>query len=453
MNKKNYYSLRLLGSNAFHIKGDVLKTTNKVLNIGETADCEIRYEAERYEPDLYATIIENEDGKSWRLVQRSPYVKARIAGVGHVDYVYSLKDGDVVSFDGQGMEMEFHVHHDSNYGKTGIVIEQRTNKHVLYSVAISVVLLVAVITSLFFHSKSEEIGYDDLEKFLSSVYIIKVDSVQWVETKAGVDSVIATKYMEEGGAVGTAFITTGGKMITARHCIEYWIGDNVDVTTKTKDLSDDDIKKWVIMSEKYNIEHEEEDVSQQLRVFFSICSPQLPDEPIMAFCSTDSCVHINKYRDGFLELGDFSDTYYWRTVVPYYGNDLERELGDFVYIDVPQVGNIELADSAMIAQLEQSDPVAVLGFPNISSGKKTTYAVGKITESRNVSAILSSPDILFDANITHGFSGGPVFIRAKSDGRIVVAGAVSKIDTDNGIYKKAVPVTEIMNMEKEKEDL
>ena len=52
----------------------------------------------------------------------------------------------------------------------------------------------------------------------------------------------------------------------------------------------------------------------------------------------------------------------------------------------------------------------------------------------------------FDANITHGFSGGPVFVR--TDDRIVAAGVVSKIDSDNGIYKKAVPVTEIRNMMK-----
>ena len=53
MNEKTYYSLRLLGSNAFHSKDDVLKTTNQVLNIGETADCEIRYEQGQYEPERY----------------------------------------------------------------------------------------------------------------------------------------------------------------------------------------------------------------------------------------------------------------------------------------------------------------------------------------------------------------------------------------------------------------
>ena len=169
----------------------------------------------------------------------------------------------------------------------------------------------------------------------------------------------------------------------------------------------------------------------------------MPDEPIFRFCSTDTNVHINRHHDGILQLADFSDDYFWRSVRPYFC-DLEMELGDIVYIDVDQVGSIEMADSAMIAQLNQSCDVAVLGYPNNSSGKKATFAAGSVKENRSDTLNRVNPDIQFDANITHGFSGGPVFIRAND--KIVVAGVVSKIDTDNGIYKKAVPVTEIENM-------
>ena len=63
MIEKNYYSLRLVGTNAFHEDGDVLKTTNKVLHIGETADCGIKFESGKYEPERYASIVENEDGE------------------------------------------------------------------------------------------------------------------------------------------------------------------------------------------------------------------------------------------------------------------------------------------------------------------------------------------------------------------------------------------------------
>ena len=127
------------------------------------------------------------------------------------------------------------------------------------------------------------------------------------------------------------------------------------------------------------------------------------------------------------------------------------ELGDIVYIDVNIPGKIEMADSASIAQLNQSSDVAVLGYPNNASGKKVTFATGTIKENRADTLNRVNPDIQFDANITHGFSGGPVFVRLKD--QIVVAGVVSKIDTDNGIYKKAVPITEIEYMTKREKEV
>ena len=104
MNEKYYYSLHFHGSNAFHRQGDLLKTTNKVLHIGETADCGVRFDSGVFEPERYASILENEDGKSWRLIQRSQHVTTRIAGSGGFGFVHQLKDGDVISVDGQDME-------------------------------------------------------------------------------------------------------------------------------------------------------------------------------------------------------------------------------------------------------------------------------------------------------------------------------------------------------------
>lgn len=452
MIEKNYYSLRFLGTNAYHTKGYILKTTNKVLNIGESPDCEIRYETGQYEPELYASIIANEDERSWRLVQRSPYVKAQIAGFGEIGYVQQLNDGDVICFEDQCMELEFHVHHDSNYGNTGVVIEHHSNKRMLYSfaaiVAAIMILFLGITYHFFINEKQSIIRYEQLHDYLTSVYIIRVDSVQWIETSSGDTTFVRpTMILDTGGAVGTAFLTTSGKLLTARHCIEYWIGDDIDLRTKVSGMSDNDIRKWAILCEKYMQERENKDSSQQLRVFFSIYDYHMPDEPVYCFSSTDSCVHVNRSHDGILEFADFSENYYWRTIRPYFSN-WEMELGDIVYIDVDQKGKIELADSAMIAQLNQSSVIAVLGFPNKSSGKEVTYEAGRVIENR-FDTVKVNLDIQFEANITHGFSGGPIFIC--HDKKIYAAGVVSKIDTDNGIYKKAVPVTEIINMSNRKE--
>ena len=451
MTERNYYSLRFLGTNTFHQKGYVLKTTNKVLHIGETADCEIRFESGQYEPELYASIVENEDGRSWRLIQCSQHVKPLIAGSGGFGFVHQLKDGDVISFEGQDMELEFHIHHDNNYGKAGVIIEQHTNKRLLNGICAAIMAIIFTLLYILLGIQSSEIKNEDLEEFYASVYITRVDSVQWIKTRGGDTTFVRpTLVMDTGAPIGTAFLTTDGKLITARHCIEFWIGESIDLTEEVDNMWDDDIKRWAILSETFMQERENEDVSQLLRVFFSVYDPQKPDEPAFHFCSSDPNVYINRYHDGILQLADFSHDYYWRTVRPYY-SDLETELGDIIYINVAQKGSIEMADSAMIAQLGQSSDVAVLGHPNNSSGRKTTYASGRITEDRCDTLHRVSPNLKFEANITRGFSGGPVFIKA--NGKIVVAGVVSKIDTDNDIYKKAVPITEIKYMEEKERRL
>lgn len=455
MNDKYYYSLRFLGSNRFHVKGDLLKTTNKVLNIGETADCGVRFEPGEYEPERYASIVENEDGKSWRLIQRSDYVKARIAGSGGFGFVFQLKDGDVICFENQDMELEFHTYYDSNYGKEGFVIEhfvveQSVNMTRLYwGLGLAGIILAALI-GVVFYLLPRDINYNDLkDSFESSVYLIKVDSVQWIEVYQGDTTLVKpTKVLYSGSPVGTAFLTTNGTLITARHCIEYWIGENVDDMMSIREL--DDIRTWAVMAETFTYTYEQNDPKQLLRVFFSIHTANEADKTIFTFSSTDSCVHINRFYDGHKEFGDYENLYYWRTIQPT-PNAPNRELSDIVSIDVDTTGTIVLADSTVITKLNQSTKVGILGLPANLTGRHLRFASGNITENRSDTTVVPNPNIQFDANIAKGFSGGPVFV--KSEGKIVAVGVVSKIDTDNGIYKKAVPVTEIENMMKrEKEE-
>lgn len=447
MIEKNYYSLRLVGTNAFHEDGDVLKTTNKVLHIGETADCGIKFESGKYEPERYASIVENEDGKSWRLIQRSEHVNAQIAGSGGFGYVHELQDGDVISFDGQNLELEFHTHYDGNYGKEGFVIEhvaieKTSNTKPLYWWICGLTLISLLFAGFFLKSHLKDISYDDLKRsFENSVYLIKVDSVQWIGVYHG-DTTLIKPTMNGGGIVGTAFLTKDRKLITARHCIEYWIGDDIDDIQKLRETND--VRKWAILSETFSYLHEGMDSVQMLRVFFSIHTQNEADKTVFTFTSTDSCVHINRFYDARLEFGDYDNVYYWRSIKPK-PEDPERELGDIASIDVDKVGAIELADSAIIASLNQSSKLGILGLPGNLTGRQLKFAPGRMTENRSDTTIVPNPNLQFEASIAKGFSGGPVFVRARS-GKIVVAGVVSKIDTDNGTYRKAVPVTEIANM-------
>ena len=54
--KKHYISLKFKGCNTFHNNKKTLKLTERLVTIGETADCDVRYEAEGEPAEYYATI-------------------------------------------------------------------------------------------------------------------------------------------------------------------------------------------------------------------------------------------------------------------------------------------------------------------------------------------------------------------------------------------------------------
>ena len=101
--KKHYISLTFKGGNSFHQNGKCLKLTERIVNIGETPDCDVRYEADGVQPEYYASIIRNEDDKSWRIVKRSQYAEISIVGKGIIGYAHQLADGDLIQFKGRQM--------------------------------------------------------------------------------------------------------------------------------------------------------------------------------------------------------------------------------------------------------------------------------------------------------------------------------------------------------------
>ena len=277
-----------------------------------------------------------------------------------------------------------------------------------------------------------------------SVYLVKVDSVKRFFITNGIEEWIPpTKILEGEAPTGTAFLTTDGKMITARHCVEYWIGANLDLTTKVSTLKNDDIVKWAIESETFNQTHNA-DSMMQLRVFFSLFD--FMGNKKYSFASTDKRVHVNTEKDGIFLLADFTQDYYWRSVRPYF-SDRQMELGDILWIDgLSKQGSVRVATEEQINKVKNGTMLMVCGYPMTGIGdKRMTFTEGTIR--RNASA--ENENLFFESNINHGFSGGPVLM--KMDGEIVAIGVVSRVDSVScGLYKWAVPITEIKDEKKGK---
>lgn len=433
--QKHYISLRFKGDNAYHQNGKHLKLTERIVNIGETADCDVRYESENLKPEYYASIIQNEDGKSWRIVKRSQHIDISIAGKGSIGYAHHLADGDIIQFDTQSMTFSFHSHYDDKYDEEG------QDSTWLWAVA-GLLGLAAIITMiLVIGNRQEGIIAEDVEPLEESVYIIRVDSVRRLLISNGEKEPIPpTKVLEGDAPTGTAFLTTDGKLVTARHCVEYWIGTNLDLTTKVADLDENDIVRWTIEAETFNQSHENDSV-RQVQVFFSIFD--FMGNKKYSFASTDNQVHINRDKDGVFMLADFSQDYYWRSVRPYF-EDRQMELGDILWIDgLKERGMVEMANQEQIDNVKNGTKLMICGYPMTGIGdKQMTFTEGTIR--RNASA--ESENLFFESNINHGFSGGPVLMKDGND--VVAIGVVSRVDSvSSGLYKWAVPVSEVKSKE------
>ena len=430
-----YYTLRMIGSSAHHADGDLLQTTDSILNIGESADCEIRYDRQ-VGADYYATILRNDDGEGWRMVRRTDGMDITVDGYGDIGYVYELSDGDVLHFANHTMGLRFRVRRTDHQLPTGTVIAHVAHRlSMLYTLlSILSVAIIGIIGWLYVENRQAGVRYRDVRPLSESIFTIRVDSVQWLSYIDGKDSLIApTKTFEGSNPVGTAFLTTDGRLVTARHCIEYWMVRRVALDTHVMNMAEDDIVRWAVLTETARMEGQD----CSLRVFCSVYAQDNEQQPVFRFSSTDDSVHIHRAHDEIILLADFTGDYYWRTIQPYFQNH-KMLLDDVAWVDVPVKGNIPLATASQMNELAQGDGIALMGFPDADNGnRRLSFAQGKLYQEIH-------PDecLLMDINVNHGFSGCPVFARTH-DG-VVAVGVMSRADSiSSGTYKWAVPITEI----------
>ena len=286
--------------------------------------------------------------------------------------------------------------------------------------------------------EEKPISEKEIEAYEESVYLLKVDSVQYRLHAGDRDSLIRHKVLSNDVPAGTAFLTTDGILVTARHCVEYWLGEHLDLTRKVCRMDEDDVVRWAIETETFNQGHAEQgDSVKRLHVFFSIYN--FMGNYVRSFESTGKHVHINIEHDGIFLMADFDEDYYWRSIRPYFV-DKEMMLGDVLWIDsLEEKGLIKLATRENVEQMKRGTNLIVCGYPATDMGdKKTVFAQGQIKRE----VMPASENLCFESNINHGFSGGPLFCKVGKD--IVAVGVVSRVDSvSSGVDKWAVPITEI----------
>lgn len=433
---EKYFSLKCKGGNAYHASGWVLRRGGRTVSIGETADCDIRYEAGDYEAECYAVIVRNDDGRSWRLVRRSPHVDITVQGKGTVGYVVELSDGDIIHFGGQPMALQFNSHREAAFPV------------VAWGMVSVAVVMVAGLLAWNLLLRESPLSEEDVAYLEESVYSVQVDSVRHLLVVDGTEQLVhPTKVLADGGPRGTAFLTSDGLLLTARHCVEYWLGQPLKLTERISMRPDDDVVRWSVETETFNQLHEEQgDSAMLLRVFFSIYD--FTGERQYAFSSTDPQVHMDKRRDGIYLMADFSREYYYRSIRPYF-SDREMALGDVLWIDgLAEKGGFRLASAQQLRTLKRGTELMVYGFPTADMPDRQACLSRAVVKQ----PVASDHEVLVvEASINHGFSGGPLLARIHHD--IVAVGVVSRVDSvSGGLFKWAVPVASVNKDDSEHEN-
>ena len=194
--ERSYLLIR--GNNDYHHDGDQIPLSQSVLRIGESSNSDIRIEPIGGQP--YALIIRQPEGtKRWVAIRTSRRGVALSAG-NPLEYMDELHSGSMISIEQSNLSLKF-----------------CRRKEWSPIVWILLALLFASVFSLFLllfsdsKTLTNEKIWKELSPLESSIYRLVVDSIEQSDS---------TRIKLENPMCGTAFLTSKGSLITARHCLD-----------------------------------------------------------------------------------------------------------------------------------------------------------------------------------------------------------------------------------------
>jgi len=442
-----YYRLTYTASSSKERLGDIVQNGNKPLIIGQADSCNVQLpESDRYEPQVYATILQKESGDCWYVVRRTDCHHVAVNGV-EVSAAQILQRGDKLSFsDGTvHAELLFETFDDGEYdAASGIVYKKhKSNKWGYVAAIVLGVMALGLATYGVLSPRQPDLRHSDLNQYGKSVYHVAVDSVYLLCDGIAVDSIELAEV-----AAGTAFLALDGDdtlFVTARHCIEPWINDEEwdGVSSKAK------MSPEVRLATKAETENRHAGYDRYVLRSHCVISKGFERYD---YNSTD--FFMNKSRDMVMRLGTAMEAIYWRTIFPI-AHRRDMELGDFAYIKAEKLssenGNplMKLAEWDEIKDFTKSrnHDIAVMGYPlNDNDADDVSVVFGNHTGLAFDDSIQKPVGCLqLSAPINRGNSGGPVVAMIGTDVKVI--GIVSKADgrANQGLFW-AVPATEVIAM-------
>ena len=401
-----YYAIRFRSTDDLHRRGDIQYGDDNALYIGQTPECQVRLTLHPdYADTCYAVIVRQEQGDGWVLLRQETEAEIRVngqpLGIAHV-----LRHGDILQLDRTVLQFSI----EQGQRPTTQYIAHRPSLGLRITLSLIVLaLLVSIVLQIQSHLSLTHVFRDEAQ----SIYSIQADGLLVYRG----DSLIAEEPCEQA-LVGTAFLTEDGYLVTARHCIEFWLNMEDQLTPDTLDIPSP--ARWAIRAE--------EDTTLRLVTQLTITAP---DGRTWDSITSERFTTDRSY-DALYDLGDRQHAYTWRSVISLY-EKRDCELGDVAVMRWHEKGTIQLADTNR--QVRQGKEVYSFGYPQSENRREAELAwrEGKVDHLSDI----RDGWIICQMKCQPGFSGGPVFA---SKQRKQVVGIVSRrADEETAI----IPVSRI----------
>lgn len=391
------------------------------LLVGQRDYCDIVIEdTTEYDNDVLAYFVCNDDGVSWRLIRGDDDVRILVNGE-PLHLVHYLKIGDRLSFGA-----------DTTTYRFGGVEQERGPQYnvrmVVATICSFAMLVIIVAASILMPSSEDDIHWNEIRKYKSSVFKVTVREVMYQcvsVTGHGVAiDTIGVLRMGNHLPSGTGFLCRDGRFITARHCLEPWI---VNEFPDSLYRDGDVLTVWAADMETFNIMHGSDSLFHRL---VSICEVSREGTILDTF-SSDTCF-MNTTNDLVRNMRGTSDPLYWREL----GHIRSRSsLGDVAFFHTRYKGAINLADAAFTDSLNVDIPVVHAGYPVSHDG--FGFERSRLFIQRQKNRCLE----FNDTDVEKGYSGGPALVRR--NGKLCAVGVLSRILSDDKRRCFCVPVSEI----------
>lgn len=402
--------------------------SNRVTVIGQQKGCDIKIiNHSKYEDVIFAKIIPNRDGDGdgWHLVKVTSYYPILVNGI-EMNRVHFLQDSDNIEF--HGATVRFNIH-DGEQTVPSITHIHKNGKTV-WLLVVAVVAIAVVVGYRIYDSQRDNLTDSMRNQIESSLFTTRVDSLQLICGDSLIDS-----YSYASGPVGTAFLTTDSLLVTARHCIQPWLNQVLPAEySKIPEITDWPVKR-ALFAETYN---QLNDSSHYEVISFMT----LTDEKGESFPISSRSFMINYENDDIVELGNYKDTKYWRSISHRYTRR-DMMLDDIAVAKYDSAGSIPFATLEEMRSLLANRNVKLhfFGHPETavtgsSIDYKSDYLRVDISEEKGHISVLAH-----EGGLTPGFSGAPVIVRDGVGFKTV--GVASVIDEKNQNRSYSVPSSEV----------